>query len=130
MWEGVTEGTMKSAAQCRMKLTQTIGLASISQLASILNQFTQRRSSHVYSSPPPPPRIVNGSGKGAAQTKKVIAQSNTNLAQTNDTSFNSIRHDVGLSCLQPPLQNPQYLEKGSSTNEKDCSTIQHKSSTN
>ena len=74
---------------------------------------------------------ISCKGREAAQTKVFTAQSSTNLAQPNDTSFNSIRQGGGgLPCLQPPTQNPQYPWKGSSTNKNIYGTIQHKPSTN
>ena len=50
----------------------------------------------------PPKRILNILGRGAAQTKMFTAQSSTNLAQTNDTGFNSIGHGGGAPVSTAP----------------------------
>ena len=55
------------------------------------NSIRQGGRAHVSIAPPPPPtlqkRFFDILGRGAAQTKGFVAQSSTNVAQTNDICF-------------------------------------------
>ena len=77
-------------------------------------------------------------GKGAEGTMKSAAQYWVKLAQTIGANISQLasiltpltRWRGSHVYSPPPKKNPQYLGKGSSTNENVYGTIQHKPSTN